>query len=183
MTVEILMPALSPTMTEGSLQKWHIKIGDQIKPGDLLAEIETDKATMEIEAVDEGKVTSILVKEGTNGVQVNSIIAILNEDKNSDSNKFKDLKKNEQINKVNDKNDINKNVNLEIEIVNNNEKIFKKNTVNTTASPYAKKIAKEKNIDLSKIVGSGPNNRIIERDFKNLKECDFVLDYILEIEI
>ena len=62
------MPALSPTMTEGILQKWLVKVGDEVKAGDLLAEIETDKATMEVEAVDEGTITNILVKEGTEGV-------------------------------------------------------------------------------------------------------------------
>jgi len=62
MKIDILMPALSPTMKEGNLTKWHVKIGDQIKAGDLIAEIETDKATMEIEAVDEGKITDLLFK-------------------------------------------------------------------------------------------------------------------------
>ena len=78
MTIKILMPALSPTMKEGNLQKWHVKIGDKVSAGDILAEIETDKATMEIEAVDEGKVTNILVREGSEGVAVNTTIAILN---------------------------------------------------------------------------------------------------------
>ena len=77
MPIKILMPALSPTMTEGNITKWFVKVGDQIKAGDVLAEIETDKATMEVEAVDEGKITSILIKEGTEGVAVNSPIAIL----------------------------------------------------------------------------------------------------------
>jgi pyruvate dehydrogenase E1 component beta subunit len=75
---EILMPALSPTMTEGKLAKWLKAVGDEVKPGDVLAEIETDKATMEVEAVDEGKLTSILVPEGTEGVAVNTPIAVLN---------------------------------------------------------------------------------------------------------
>jgi pyruvate dehydrogenase E1 component beta subunit len=74
---EILMPALSPTMTEGKLSKWLKKIGDDVKSGDVIAEIETDKATMEVEAVDEGKILSILVDEGTEGVAVNTVIATL----------------------------------------------------------------------------------------------------------
>jgi pyruvate dehydrogenase E1 component beta subunit len=74
---EILMPALSPTMTEGKLSKWLKKIGDEVKSGDVIAEIETDKATMEVEAVDEGKILSILVDEGTEGVAVNTVIATL----------------------------------------------------------------------------------------------------------
>ncbi|MFC7734345.1 pyruvate dehydrogenase complex E1 component subunit beta [Roseomonas sp. GCM10028921] len=77
MGATILMPALSPTMTEGKLSRWLKKEGDEVKSGDVLAEIETDKATMEVEAVDEGKITKILVPEGTEGVQVNSAIAEL----------------------------------------------------------------------------------------------------------
>ncbi len=77
MATEILMPALSPTMTEGKLVKWLKKIGDEVKSGDVLAEIETDKATMEVEAVDEGKLLQILVDEGTEGVAVNTVIATL----------------------------------------------------------------------------------------------------------
>lgn len=77
MSVKILMPALSPTMEEGTLAKWLVKKGDQVSAGDVIAEIETDKATMEVEAVDEGVITDILVAEGTEGVPVNEIIAIL----------------------------------------------------------------------------------------------------------
>ena len=75
MAIDILMPALSPTMEEGVLAKWHVKVGDVLKSGDILCEIETDKATMEVEAVDEGKVLEILVAEGTQGVKVNAVIA------------------------------------------------------------------------------------------------------------
>jgi len=80
MTVDILMPALSPTMTEGKLAKWHVKEGDEVASGDIVAEIETDKATMEVEAVDEGKVGKILVAEGTDGIPVNQVIAVLLEE-------------------------------------------------------------------------------------------------------
>jgi pyruvate dehydrogenase E1 component beta subunit len=73
----ILMPALSPTMEEGKLSKWLVKVGDTVKPGDVLAEIETDKATMEVESVDSGKVTEILIPEGTEGVKVNAAIAVI----------------------------------------------------------------------------------------------------------
>ena len=83
MTTEILMPALSPTMEEGTLAKWFVKEGDKIAAGDILAEIETDKATMEFEAVDEGTVTKLLVSEGSEGIKVNSPIAILIDDGNS----------------------------------------------------------------------------------------------------
>jgi len=74
MPIEILMPALSPTMTEGNLAKWHVKEGDQVSAGDVIAEIETDKATMEVEAVDEGVLGRILVPDGTEAVQVNQPI-------------------------------------------------------------------------------------------------------------
>jgi pyruvate dehydrogenase E1 component beta subunit len=77
-SVDILMPALSPTMEEGNLSKWHIKVGDKVESGQVIAEIETDKATMEVEAVDEGVVSEIVVPEGTEGVKVNSLIARLN---------------------------------------------------------------------------------------------------------
>jgi pyruvate dehydrogenase E2 component (dihydrolipoamide acetyltransferase) len=77
MAINILMPALSPTMTEGNLAKWHKKVGDRIEPGDVLAEIETDKATMEVEAVDEGTLGQIIVPDGTEGVAVNDIIGVI----------------------------------------------------------------------------------------------------------
>ncbi len=104
MTISILMPALSPTMEEGTLSKWLIKIGDKVNPGDLLAEIETDKATMEVECIEEGFVSDLLVQEGTESIKINTPIAILSssnkeitnkeEDKNSDS---KNLIKEEKI--------------------------------------------------------------------------------------
>src|SRR4051794_41891991 len=77
MATQILMPALSPTMTEGKLAKWLKTVGDEVRAGDVIAEIETDKATMEVEAVDEGKLARILVDEGTEGVAVNTPIAQL----------------------------------------------------------------------------------------------------------
>lgn len=80
MPIKILMPALSPTMTEGNLAKWHVKEGDAVNSGDVIAEIETDKATMEVEAVDEGTVGRLLVPEGQEGVAVNALIAVLLED-------------------------------------------------------------------------------------------------------
>src|SRR6201999_3689965 len=81
MSTNILMPALSPTMTEGKLAKWLKKEGDEVKSGDVLAEIETDKATMEVEAVDEGYLAKIVVPDDTDGVAVNTVIGILTEEK------------------------------------------------------------------------------------------------------
>src|SRR3979490_1619310 len=77
---QILMPALSPTMEEGKLAKWHVKEGDTVKTGDILAEIETDKATMEFESIDEGRLAKLLAPEGTEGVKVNAPIAELAQD-------------------------------------------------------------------------------------------------------
>ena len=85
MIIEILMPALSPTMEEGKLSKWFIKEGDKVSAGDIIAEIETDKATMEFEAVDEGTVTKLIVTEGTDGVLVNSAIAIITDENSEDA--------------------------------------------------------------------------------------------------
>lgn len=77
MSIELKMPALSPTMEEGTLARWLVKEGDMVRSGDILAEIETDKATMEFEAVDEGTVSQILVPEGTDGVKVGTVIAMI----------------------------------------------------------------------------------------------------------
>jgi pyruvate/2-oxoglutarate dehydrogenase complex dihydrolipoamide acyltransferase (E2) component len=85
MPIDILMPALSPTMEEGKLAKWLVKEGDGVSAGDVIAEIETDKATMEVEAVDEGKIGKILIEEGTDNVKVNTKIALLLEDGESES--------------------------------------------------------------------------------------------------
>ena len=80
MSIDILMPALSPTMTEGNLAKWHKNEGDTVSAGDVIAEIETDKATMEVEAVDDGVLGKIIVLEGSENVQVNAVIGVLLED-------------------------------------------------------------------------------------------------------
>ena len=80
MSIPILMPALSPTMEEGKLAKWHVKPGDKVRSGDVIAEIETDKATMEVEAVDEGVVAELLVVEGAEGIKVNAVIAQLRDE-------------------------------------------------------------------------------------------------------
>ena len=77
MALELKMPALSPTMEEGTLAKWLVKEGDNVSSGDILAEIETDKATMEFEAVDEGTISKILIPEGTDGVKVGTVIALM----------------------------------------------------------------------------------------------------------
>ena len=166
MASKILMPALSPTMTEGTLTKWFVNVGDQVSSGDLIAEIETDKATMEVEAVDEGKVTKLLIDEGTTSVQVNSIIAVLDgsedeeiEDKKNDQKNINPVKVDLIIPEIKEK------VHIHEDKINN----LKNNQNNKSfASPYVKKISKEKKIDLNFIEGSGPNGRIVKRDIENL---------------
>lgn len=179
MTNKIFMPALSPTMTEGILSKWLVKIGDKIKAGDILAEIETDKATMEVEAVDEGILTQIIVNEGSKSVAVNSVIAIL-DGRDEDVKENEDSKENKKITdieKENQEESINK-----IEEPLNQESFSKNDTIqkNTLknfnsenkiiiASPYVKSKAKKEGINLSNLYGSGPNGRIIKRDLENNK--------------
>lgn len=174
MPIKILMPALSPTMTSGNLAKWAKKEGDEIKAGDVIAEIETDKATMEVEAVDEGTLAKIVVPEGTNEVAVNSLIAVLleeDEDKSAldgfvEANSAKaeapkaEAKKDEAAApampapapKAPEQAPAPKPANT------SNERVF--------ASPLAKRIAEQQNIDLSRIQGSGPNGRIIKADLE-----------------
>lgn len=101
MPTPVLMPALSPTMTEGNLAKWHVKEGDTVSAGDVIAEIETDKATMEVEAVDEGRVGKILVEEGSEGVKVNAVIAVLLEE-GEDESALKDAGKAKKESKSSD---------------------------------------------------------------------------------
>ena len=161
MTVKIPMPALSPTMTEGSLTKWLIKVGDQVKAGDVIAEIETDKATMEVEAVDEGIITKLIVKEGSSNIPVNSTIAILDGDDKDENEEDQD-----QIKDTVGKN--NKKEILDTNVVKKSS--FEKKIDNKiVASPYAKSVAKKEGLKLENIFGSGPQGRIIKRDLKNQK--------------
>ncbi|MEC7745209.1 MAG: dihydrolipoamide acetyltransferase family protein [Pseudomonadota bacterium] len=161
MTVKIPMPALSPTMTEGTLTKWLIKVGDQVKAGDVLAEIETDKATMEVEAVDEGKVAKLIVEEGTSNIPVNSTIAILDGD-DKDQNEGDQDQTKDTVGIIKKK-----------EIVDNNvvkkSSFEKKLGKKIIASPYAKSLAKKDKLTLDNIIGSGPGGRVIKRDLKNQK--------------
>jgi pyruvate dehydrogenase E2 component (dihydrolipoamide acetyltransferase) len=162
MPIQILMPALSPTMKEGNLAKWLKKEGDKIKAGEVIAEIETDKATMEVEAVDEGILGKILVNEGTENVAVNSCIALIledGEDKKSldgfigNAQKKPESEEEKSLEQIKEKNTI---LASESKTYSEIEKI--------KASPLAKRIAKEKNVLLSQIKGSGPRGRIIKED-------------------
>lgn len=158
MPIKILMPALSPTMTEGNLVKWHKKEGDQVKSGQLLAEIETDKATMEVEAVDDGTLAKILVSEGSENVKVNDIIAILAE-KGEDLSSIAVFEEDSPIIITQEKSpEPIKTLSPQPSIISSTERVF--------ATPLAKRIAKDKNINLNSIQGSGPRGRIIKADIE-----------------
>ena len=160
MSSKILMPALSPTMTEGVINKWLVKVGDNVKAGDIIAEIETDKATMEVEAVDEGKITHLLDENAGSQVPVNSVIAIIDGDENeSIQNLIIEKEKPKEDNKK-----IKEDLNLDKNIQVNQNSNHVKSDDRIYASPLVKKISKEKNIDLTTINGSGPGGRIIKRD-------------------
>jgi len=158
MPTEILMPALSPTMEEGTLAKWLVKEGDSVSSGDLLAEIETDKATMEFEAVDEGIIGKILVPEGSEGVKVNTAIAVLLEDGENaaditvasapDSASAATAAPAPQV------------------VVSTSAPVAapKQDGTRVFASPLARRIASDKGLDLSQITGTGPHGRIVKAD-------------------
>ena len=163
MSVNILMPALSPTMEEGTLAKWLVKEGDRIQSGDLIAEIETDKATMEFEAVDEGIIGKLLVTEGSEGVKVNSPIAIILDD-------GEDLE-------VQEKKDITLQVEPKEQTVISAAPLETKNpltgvaqtsSLRIFATPLARRLAKENGVDLGSINGSGPHGRIVKNDVLNI---------------
>ena len=182
MSFKILMPALSPTMTQGIINKWLVKIGDNIKAGDIIAEIETDKATMEVEAVDEGIITHLLKENQETQVPVNSIIAIIDGDKSerSDDDKSKNIKTTSEEEKINNLDESLSNITLE-----NN--INKKNIINSNnrlkASPLVKKIAKDQSLNLREINGSGPDGRIIKRDIQQKNIIESLEDFNKEGEI
>jgi len=160
MSSKILMPALSPTMTEGIINQWLVKVGDNVKAGDIIAEIETDKATMEVEAVDEGKITHLLEDTANKQIPVNSVIAIIDgEDSEIIENKIKIDSNSKDTNDI----EIQKTKQiLDSKISQNNNS--KNSDDRLKASPLVKKIAKENNLDLSKFNGTGPDGRIIKRD-------------------
>ena len=162
MAIEILMPALSPTMEEGTLAKWHVKEGDKVKSGQIIAEIETDKATMEFEAVDEGTIGAILVAEGTAGVKVNAPIAVLIEDGESVSAAPKAAAPAAAVAPVV--------VAAPVAAVGAAVSVAPKVAgARVFASPLARRIAAEKGLDLSKLAGSGPHGRIVRADVESAK--------------
>ena len=161
MPINIQMPALSPTMEEGTLAKWLVKEGDSVESGDVMAEIETDKATMEFEAVDEGVIGKIIVSEGSTGIKVNEIIAILLEDGEDSS----DIETNDAENKQ-DVVDIIKN-DEKIPVVKSEKTGLSSSKERIFATPLARRIAKSTNVDLANIKGSGPYGRIVKADVQS----------------
>jgi len=170
MPIEILMPALSPTMKEGNLAKWIKKEGDKIKAGEVIAEIETDKATMEVEAVDEGILGKIVISQGTENVAVNSLIAlILNDGEDPKSLENYSVKNtvdtSPKVSQTTKTNDVVINNSINSDNKNNNSLLGNSSNFDKVkASPLAKRIAKENNISISQISGSGPHSRVIKDD-------------------
>ena len=181
MSINILMPALSPTMTEGKLAKWHVKAGDEIKSGQVICEIETDKATMEVEAVDEGKIGQIVVAEGAEGVKVNEVIAVLLEEGETEVKGGAAPAAKAEAPKAEaaplpqassspgpraSRPAQDHDAGLEARAPKEHEapkgqRVF--------ASPLAKRIATEKGVNLASLKGSGPNGRIVKADVENAK--------------
>lgn len=160
MPIEILMPALSPTMEEGTLAKWLVKEGDAVASGDLIAEIETDKATMEFEAVDEGVVGKLLVPEGSEGVKVNTAIMVLLEDGETDA----DISNapSAAAPSTPEQQATTKPTALE-----KAKPAPPSDGVRVFASPLARRIAADTGVDLASISGSGPHGRIVKADVLN----------------
>ncbi len=164
MAVQILMPALSPTMEEGTLAKWLVKEGDAVKSGQILAEIETDKATMEFEAVDEGTVGKLLVAEGTGGVKVNTPIAVLleeGEDASSVASQPSSAAPAAAPAKSAAQPSDERPVAAPAPVMSGGARVF--------ASPLARRIAAEKGLDLTKVAGSGPHGRIVRADVEGAR--------------
>ena len=155
------MPALSPTMTEGNLVKWNKQEGDKVHPGQILAEIETDKATMEVEAVDEGILGKILVPGGTKAVKVNTLLALLLEE----GEDLSALNIEQQSVEPDLKIDLpNKAIAAPTEQTQQIAKIESIQNGRVLASPFAKKLASENNLNLANIQGSGPQGRVVKKD-------------------
>ena len=177
MPIEILMPALSPTMEQGSLTKWLVKAGDTVASGDLLAEIETDKATMEFEAVDEGIIGEILIPEGSQDVAVNTPIAtLLDDDETADGPDHTasapaslpvraETSAIATLDSATPADAVHKPVTPTATLAPTSQPDTK--TGRVFATPLARRIAADKGLDLSQIIGSGPKGRIVKADVEN----------------
>ncbi|ANP44516.1 pyruvate dehydrogenase complex dihydrolipoamide acetyltransferase [Candidatus Viadribacter manganicus] len=166
MSIPITMPALSPTMEEGNLSKWHVKAGDKIEPGQVIAEIETDKATMEVEAVDEGVIAEILVPEGSQGVKVNTPIAVLSgEGQAAKPAAAKSSAPTSTEAKQAPPEPTSKRAAPAPQTV------ASKPAERILASPLARRLAEQGGIDLSGLQGSGPNGRIVRADVEAARKA------------
>ncbi len=157
MTLDILMPALSPTMTEGTLLKWHVKEGDAVGSGDILAEIETDKATMEVEAVDEGRIGKLLVAEGAEGVPVNAPIAVLLEEGEDESAIMAAPAVTSAPAPA---------APAPAPVPAPAPATAPPTGERIAASPLAKRMARQAGLDLAGVRGSGPHGRVVKRDIE-----------------
>src|SRR5579863_5819778 len=172
MPPDILMPALSPTMEEGKLAKWHVKEGDTVRPGDILAEIETDKATMEFEAVDEGEIEKLLVPEGAEGVKINAPIARLITDESPPAKTPEPPRQAVAAPALAPTAPAVQPVARMPPPAEPQKAAAKSGNGQTApdtehrifASPLAKRIALDKGIDLAHVQGSGPRGRIVKAD-------------------
>src|SRR5690606_25560913 len=177
MPIDITMPALSPTMEEGKLAKWHVKEGDSVSSGDVIAEIETDKATMEVEAVDEGKIGKSLVGEGSEGVKVNAVIAVLLQEGEDASAVAATAPKAEAPKAAPAAAPEAPKTAAPAPNANTGSSApaaaarapAKSEGGRVFASPLAKRLAKEAGIDLSGIAGSGPKGRVVKSDVEAAK--------------
>jgi pyruvate dehydrogenase E2 component (dihydrolipoyllysine-residue acetyltransferase) len=175
MSTQILMPALSPTMDVGKLAKWHVRKGDEVHAGDVIAEIETDKATMEVEAVEDGTIGELLVAEGTENVPVNQPIAVLLEEGESDvtpspapqpsaprlpvKDDAQDGSAEHVMSRIAEQ--IRANGHGKGQTNGHGDRVF--------ASPLARRLARERGIDLAALVGSGPHGRIVKADVEHAR--------------
>ena len=187
MPIDITMPALSPTMEEGKLAKWHVKEGDSVSSGDVIAEIETDKATMEVEAVDEGKIGKIMVAEGTDNVKVNAVIAVLLQEGESADDmaaapKAEPAEVKPEAEKTAQADKADAGAVREANAATQKAPTAKADPApapapaaakgsdgKVFASPLARRLAKEAGIDVAAISGTGPKGRVIKADVESAK--------------
>src|ERR1700730_12204949 len=169
MPINILMPALSPTMEKGNLAKWHKKEGEAVKTGDVIAEIETDKATMEYEAVDDGVMAKIVVPEGTNDVPVNALIAVLAQE-GEDAKAAAATAGKGAMPSVRAPSTPPSPAPQRGEGEDEGARTNGHGAERVFSSPLARRLAKEAGIDIGRIQGSGPHGRVIARDVATAKE-------------
>jgi pyruvate dehydrogenase E2 component (dihydrolipoamide acetyltransferase) len=167
MPIQVLMPALSPTMTEGNLVKWHKKEGDVVKAGQILAEIETDKATMEVEAVDEGVLGKILVAEGTDNVKVNQLIALILEE-GEDASALNNVEAMTQHTSTAPVSQPKVEEVMILQVQQTIQATSKTESERLFITPLAKRIAEQNNIDPRTVSGSGPNGRVVKADIEKM---------------